>query len=171
MSAETLNRSAGGAGDDVPTPPAGRAERVRSSIVLAVVAGIGVAIMVVASGLGVGGPSAPGAGLWPLIIGAVWTVSGIVAAIQAWRGASLPSIRPIREPLIGVGLVLLFILVFSYVDMTLAVLVVSLLWMLLLSDSSWPKVVISSAVIAAVIYVVFVLIVRTPLPASLIPHP
>ncbi|MGO1739937.1 MAG: tripartite tricarboxylate transporter TctB family protein [Actinomycetaceae bacterium] len=145
------------------------ADRVRSAVILGAVAALGLLVVAGSFRLGVGSPTSPGAGMWPAIIGALWCLAGTVAAVGAARGAVLPSIRPVGSPLVGVGLVVVFIGLFSYVDLAVAVLAVSLLWMLLLSDMPWPRAIVGSLVITAVIYGVFVFAVGTPLPASLLP--
>lgn len=142
------------------------------SVAVPVILGlIGLALVARSFSLGIGGATEPGPGLWPLAIGSVWTLS---AAVMAWEGARGSTLHPVdesRRPATGLGLTLVFILIFSYVGVVPAVLLVTTAWMKLLSDLSWRRLLTASTAITVILYVLFSLIIQTAFPASLLPFP
>lgn len=145
--------------------------RLYSVAVPAALGLLGIAIIVGAVFLGIGEASEPGAGLWPLTIGCVWTLSAAIITWENARGARLQPVSASQRPAIGLGLTLGFILLFSYLGMVPAVLVVTTAWMKLLSDMSWKRIFLASLSITVVLYLLFAVIIQTAFPASVLPLP
>ena len=92
-------------------------------------------------------------------------------AWENFRGETLHRVDSSQRPAIGFGLTVVFILLFSYVGVVPAVLLVTTAWMKMLSDMSWKRILISSSAITVILYVLFSLIIRTAFPDSLLPFP
>lgn len=145
-----------------------RSGRVYSSIVLAVIAAAGLAVAFNSYRLGLGTAGAPGAGLWPFAVGLVAAIAAGSAAVVAWRaGFALDPVDKLGKPLVGVGLTLLFVLLFSYVGFVVSMVVTLVLWQVLLTNLSWKRIAIATATITAILYLLFSVIVGTAFPPSI----
>jgi putative tricarboxylic transport membrane protein len=147
-----------------------RGERIYSTVVFALLALLGAGVVVHGLSLGVGSLDGPGPGLWPLVIGVIWVASAIVAGVYAVRGADrLEPLVNLSAPLKGVGLTVLFVLLFSYVGFVVSVVVTLVLWLKLLTDFPWRRILVVTLVVGGLLYLLFGVIVGTAFPASLIP--
>jgi putative tricarboxylic transport membrane protein len=142
------------------------------SVAVPVVLGLcGVALLVGSLALGVGTTNEPGPGLWPFAIACTWTLAAATIAWESFKGTTLPPVGPSGRPAVGFGLTLAFILIFSYIGLIPAVLIVTSAWMKLLSDMSWKRILIASLTITALLYILFAIIIGTAFPASVLPIP
>nr|WP_176705515.1 tripartite tricarboxylate transporter TctB family protein [Arthrobacter sp.]AXV46629.1 TctB - tripartite tricarboxylate transporter TctB family protein [Arthrobacter sp.] len=166
-----MNRGPSLAEVDLPEGSPSRKTRLYSVAVPIILGFIGLALVAGSVSLGIGSASEPGPGLWPFAIGSAWTLAAGVIAWENFRGETLHRVDSSQRPAIGFGLTVAFILLFSYVGVVPAVLLVTTAWMKLLSDMSWKRILISSSAITVILYVLFSLIIRTAFPDSLLPFP
>lgn len=130
---------------------------------------LGAAIMVNGFRLGLGDPSDPGAGMWPATIGCIWLVSALGAAAESVRrGRKLEALDGLSRPLIGLGLAIGFVFLFSYVGFVTSVVVVLLAWLRLLSTLSWLRIAVVTTVVTAMFYLLFAVIVGSAFPATIL---
>lgn len=132
---------------------------------------LGLLVLVGGLRLGVGSASAPGAGMWPAVIGVIWVTSALTVTISAVRGAPLPPLRPSLKPATGVAVTVLFVLLFSYVGFATSIAITTLLWMRLFGDLTWRQTIAATVAITGLMYVLFVLVINTPVPDSLLHLP
>ncbi|MBK1789429.1 tripartite tricarboxylate transporter TctB family protein [Prauserella cavernicola] len=128
---------------------------------------LGVAGLVLAFGVGVGSPTDPGPGLWPLVAASLMTAAGMATIVRAALGERVESLRGSARPALGVALAVLFVLLFSFVSVLVALLVVYVLWTRLLGGMAWIPVLCWSLGGTAVMYVLFGVVLGTPFPAPL----
>lgn len=143
--------------------------RVYSTVIPLLLAGAGVAVAVNGVNLGVGAAERPGPGMWPVGIGIVWTLAALGLAFSAWAGKlHLEALVQLRRPATGLVLALLFVVLFSYAGFVVAIVVTLVLWSRLLAGFTWRRTAWVTAVITALLYVLFALIVGTAFPTSLL---
>ncbi|MEN8585280.1 tripartite tricarboxylate transporter TctB family protein [Burkholderia sp. RS01] len=143
--------------------------RLYSTLVPLLLAGAGSAVAFNAMKLGVGAADRPGPGMWPLGIGIIWTLAALGLAYSAWTGKlRLEALVQLRRPATGLILAVLFVVLFSYVGFVAAIVVTLALWSRLLAGFTWRRTGWVTAVITALLYVVFGVVVGTSFPTSLL---
>ncbi|AOS63802.1 tripartite tricarboxylate transporter TctB family protein [Actinoalloteichus hymeniacidonis] len=156
------------AGAEPPSEPAAR--RLGRTASLAVHLGItlvGVLGMLLALHAGIGSLSAPGPGLWPLAAASLATAAGLGTVVQTILGARATALNGSMRPAIGLGLAILFVLLFSFVSVIVALVVVFALWTRLLGEMPWPSVALWTVLGATLLYLLFGVLIATPFPAPL----
>jgi putative tricarboxylic transport membrane protein len=150
-------------------PAVERGGRIYSTLVPVLLAVAGAAVAFNGVKLGVGAAEQPGPGMWPLAIGIAWMLAALGLAISAWTGKlHLEPLVHLRRPAAGLGLAVLFVLLFSYVGFVSAIVVTLLLWSRLLAGFTWRRTAWVTAVVAALLYVLFAVVVGTAFPSSLL---
>jgi putative tricarboxylic transport membrane protein len=143
--------------------------RIYSTLIPLLLAAAGAAVAVNGVNLGVGAAERPGPGMWPLGIGIVWTLAALGLAVSAWTGKMrLEALVQLRRPATGLVLAVLFVALFSYVGFAVATIVTLVLWSRLLAGFTWRRTAWVTAVITALLYVLFAVVVGTAFPTSLL---
>ncbi|PBC56560.1 hypothetical protein CJ177_13120 [Rhodococcus sp. ACPA1] len=128
---------------------------------------LGVIAIWLAIDLGVGTLGKPGPGLWPLAAGALMTAAGVATIVQTALGERVESLRGSARPAFGVALAIVFVLLFSFVSVIVALIAVFALWTRLLGKLPWRSVVIWTVLGTAALYLLFGVLISTPFPAPL----
>lgn len=153
-------------------PSRGEGATVRSGLGVSLAVHIGVALLGVvaiwlAIDLGVGTLGEPGPGLWPLAAGALMAAAGVATIVQVLGGVRVESLRGSGRPAAGIALAVVFVLLFSFVSVIVALIVVFALWTRLLGDLAWRAVVLWTLLGTAALYLLFGVLISTPFPAPL----
>jgi putative tricarboxylic transport membrane protein len=137
------------------------AQQVRVAGVVA--AAIGILTAFAASDLGLGSLTAPGPGLWPLVVGLVLAISGAAVALRPGDDA-----EPIDRDawIVGVACLslALYTLVIEIVGFEVPTLLLLAFWLRGLGRESWRTTVLVSVGATAVVWVVFILALDVALP-------
>ncbi|MFC9334267.1 tripartite tricarboxylate transporter TctB family protein [Arthrobacter sp. NPDC057009] len=150
-------------------PDAERGGRIYSTVVPLILACAGAAVAFNGVNLGVGAADRPGPGMWPVGIGVVWTLAALGLAFSAWTGKMhLEALVQLRKPATGLILAILFVALFSYVGFVPAIVLMLVLWSRLLAGFTWRRTAWVTAVITAILYVLFAVVVGTRFPSSLL---
>jgi putative tricarboxylic transport membrane protein len=142
--------------------PAGPATNVIAGTVPLLV---GVAGIVGSVQLGIGDPTAPGSGLWPLLISVVIVGCSLALLIGGRRfwDAEAFSFSSLRVVWAAISLVA-YALALPYVGFEIATLLLLFFWMKVVGGERWLISIILPIVATAVFWVLFVLLLRIPLP-------
>ena len=142
--------------------------------------GAGIAGLLIAAGylamaldLPFGHLDQPGAGVFPIVTGAILVVASLIAI---WEGIKLDPTTRIEMP-VGTDLkrllsliVLLFgfLIVLPLLGQVIASTLFCILLMRCLSDLGWARIVAYSVIMCGALYVVFVMFLKVPLPLGLL---
>ncbi|MGI5191288.1 tripartite tricarboxylate transporter TctB family protein [Promicromonospora sp. CA-289599] len=148
--------------DDVAPPAAGPVANLAACLVTA---GVGVAGAVAAVSLGLGTPSRPGAGLWPLAVSVAVVVLSLVQIAVGRRGGDGEKFsRYSWLSLAGLATLLGLVALLPVIGFEIPALLLSLVWMKLLGGESWRSAVLYSVLVVGVLYAVFVGALGTNVP-------
>jgi hypothetical protein len=148
--------------DDVTPPPAGPVANLAACLVTA---GVGVAGAVAAVALGLGTPSQPGAGLWPLAVSVAIVVLSLAQAVVGRRGGDGEKFsRYSWLSLAGLATLLALVALLPVIGFEIPALLLSLVWMKLLGGESWRSAVLYSVLVVGALYAVFVGALGTNVP-------
>ena len=111
----------------------------------------------------------PGAGVFPVMVGVMLLLASLTTM---WEGWQLDKAEPIdlpagadRKRLLNlIGLLLGYFLALPWLGQILSSTVFCILLMRVLSDLRWPRIVAYSLVMSIALYVVFVFLLKVPLP-------
>jgi putative tricarboxylic transport membrane protein len=137
------------------------AQQVRVAGVVA--AAIGILTAFAARDLGLGSLTAPGPGLWPLVVGLVLAISGAAVALRPGDDAE-PIGRDAWIVVVACLSLALYTLVIETVGFELPTLVLLAFWLRGLGRESWRTTVLVSVGATAVVWVVFILALDVALP-------
>ncbi|WP_369372406.1 tripartite tricarboxylate transporter TctB family protein [Promicromonospora sp. Populi] len=147
--------------EDVP-PPAGPVANLAACLVTAAV---GAAGAVVAVSLGLGTPTQPGAGLWPLAISVAVLVLSLAQVFLGRRGGDGEKFsRHSWFSLVGLVTLLGLVALLPVIGFEIPALLLSLIWMKFLGGESWRSAVLYSVLVVGVLYAVFVGALGTNVP-------
>lgn len=148
--------------DDVAPPVAGTVANLAACLVTA---GVGVAGAVAAVALGLGTPSRPGAGLWPLAVSVAVVVLSLAQIVVGRRGGDGEKFsRYSWLSLAGLATLLGLVALLPVIGFEIPALLLSLVWMKLLGDESWRSAVLYSVLVVGALYAVFVGALGTNVP-------
>lgn len=126
---------------------------------------IGVASLVYAMSLGVGSPTEPGPGLWPSVLSAALVATSVVLLIFGRRTEDYEKFtRRALAIVLGVVSLGLFVILFQRVGFELPTLLVFVFWLRFLGGESWRTTVLVATGATAAFYVLFIVVLGTPLP-------
>lgn len=118
--------------------------------------------------LGVGQPSDPGAGMWPLIVSlAIIVCALILLATERDERDYEKYTRGAFKNLLGVLSLLLFVVLLQNAGLEIATLVVSAFWLKYLGEESWRTTAAMSVGITVVAYLLFITGLGAPIPRLL----
>nr|KEP24746.1 hypothetical protein DA06_00080 [Georgenia sp. SUBG003] len=144
-------------------PPA--AGTVTNVVVAAAVTALGVATVVGATALGVGSVTAPGPGMWPLLIGIVLAALGVALALLArvTRDAERFT-RASLGVLAGLATMVVFAAVVGSIGFEIPALLLTFFWLRFLGREGWRTSVLVSVGVVAAFYAIFVGALGVPIP-------
>lgn len=148
--------------DDAAPPAAGPVANLAACLVTA---GVGVAGAVAAVALGLGTPSRPGAGLWPLAVSVAVVVLSLAQVVVGRRGGDGEKFsRYSWLSLAGLATLLGLVALLPVIGFEIPALLLSLVWMKLLGGESWRSAVLYSVLVVGALYAVFVGALGTNVP-------
>ncbi len=111
----------------------------------------------------------PGAGLFPILVSAIMAFA---SAAAMWEGYKAPTSEAIELPTGGdsarlVKLVLLlsaYFVAIPWLGYSVSSLIFCILLIRLLSDTNWMRSILYSIIMTAVVYVVFIYLLKVPMP-------
>lgn len=115
----------------------------------------------------------PGAGVFPMVVGAMLAFTSLATLWEGWRTntgerVELPAGQDRQRLLALIGSLLLYILVLPWLGQILASTLFLILLMRVLSEVSWPRVIAYSLAISLSLYGVFVLLLNVPMPRGIL---
>lgn len=143
-------------------PTAGALTNVFTAAAIVV---LGIAALVGASALGVGSASQPGPGLWPLLISVLLVVLGVALLLGARRTADAEKFsRSSWLVLAGLASMVGFVAVIGVIGFEIPAALLCFVWLRFLGRESWRMSIITSLVVVAGFYLVFVAALGVPIP-------
>jgi putative tricarboxylic transport membrane protein len=123
----------------------------------------------VALDLPMGALDEPGAGLFPILVSAIMAFA---SAAAMWEGYKAPTSEAIELPTGGdsarlVKLVLLlsaYFVAIPWLGYSVSSLIFCILLIRLLSDTNWMRSILYSIIMTAVVYIVFIYLLKVPMP-------
>ncbi|GAA3754469.1 tripartite tricarboxylate transporter TctB family protein [Microbacterium kribbense] len=147
---------------DDTAPPSGPIANLVASLAAATVGTVGV---VFAIGFGVGSPSQPGPGLWPLIVSITIVVLSLVQIVVGRRaGDGEVFVRASWMALAGLVTLILYVAAMPHVGFEIPTAVMTFIWLRLLGKESWLSTVIGTVAIVVAFYLIFVVALQTSIP-------
>jgi hypothetical protein len=144
-------------------PPA--AGVVTNLTVAAGVVTLGAATVVSSLALGVGSVTAPGPGMWPLLIGAVLAVLGVALALVSRRTHDAERFtRASWGVLAGLATMVAFAVTVGVIGFEIPALLLTFFWLRFLGREGWRTSVVVSVSVVAVFYAIFVGALGVPIP-------
>ena len=143
-------------------PPAGVATNL---VVSALVVALGAAAIVGSLDLGIGTPSTPGPGTWPLILGAVLVLLGLALAVTARRTSDAERFtRSSWAVLAGVATMVVFVALISVIGFEIPAALLAFVWLRFLGGEGWRTSIITSLAVVVAFYLIFVAALSVPIP-------
>ena len=111
----------------------------------------------------------PGAGVFPVIVGVMLLLASLTTMWEGWQldkaeHIDLPAGAGRKRLLSLIGLLFGYFLALPWLGQILSSTVFCILLMRVLSDLRWPRIVAYSLVMSIALYVVFVFLLKVPLP-------
>ena len=116
----------------------------------------------------------PGAGVFPLLVGAVLLVASISALWEGWHTRSssealdLPQGVDRARLLKLIVLMLVYFLAMPWAGYTLSSIVFCILLIRLLSELTWQRCTTYAFIMTSVVYLIFISILKVPMPAGIL---
>lgn len=144
-------------------PPAGPVANLASSLVAA---GVGVAGMIIAVGLGLGSPGRPSPGTWPFVISLIITVLALAQLVVGRRGGlDGEQFSPLsRMAGFGFATLLAMVWLMPVIGFEIPSLLLCFIWMKFLGGETWRAASIYSVLVVAAFYAIFILGLGTSIP-------
>lgn len=129
------------------------------------VALFGVGCIVLSLELPIGSFSAPGAGLWPLIVSTGLTLLALFILIAEHDGGDYePLTKRSLITVVGFLWIAVFVVMFTLIGFTLSSLIFSLVWLRFLARESWKFTLIASPAFTIAFVLIFSVALRVPVP-------
>ncbi|GGG68562.1 hypothetical protein GCM10011374_36150 [Kocuria dechangensis] len=126
---------------------------------------LGVFGVFVSFGLGVGSLSAPGAGLWPLVISLFMITASATALLKAKQDDDVEAFdRGILTVGLSVASLLAYASLLPLIGFEIPTLLLLFFWIKVLGKEGWRSAVTVSVVATAAVYALFILLLSVPLP-------
>lgn len=144
-------------------PAAGTLTNVLTAAAIVV---LGVAALVGASSLGVGSASEPGPGTWPLLISVLLVVLGVALLLLGARRSADAEKFSSSSWLVLAGLASMvgFVAVIEVIGFEIPAALLCFVWLRFLGREGWRMSIITSLVVVAGFYLVFVAALGVPIP-------
>ena len=148
--------------DDERPPAGGPAYQIVGALV-ALVVGIGGAVL--AYGYGLGSPRHPGPGLWPFVVSVVIALMAVgLLAVGRNLSDSEAFTRSSMLPVIGLATFIGLGVLMPAIGFEIPSLLLCVIWLRWLGGESWRSTIITSVVTVAAFYFLFLYGLRIPLP-------
>ncbi|MET3922792.1 tripartite tricarboxylate transporter TctB family protein [Arthrobacter sp. UYEF20] len=143
-------------------PAAGALANAASSLV---VLGAGAGALVLSLVMGLGTPAAPQPGLWPFMISCVMVALGLFQLIAGRHNRDAEKFtRMSGAPLTGLVTLAAMVALMPSIGFELPALALCVIWMRFLGGETWRSTLLTSAIVVAVFYGIFVLALNTSVP-------
>ncbi|WP_235563171.1 tripartite tricarboxylate transporter TctB family protein [Arthrobacter sp. Soil782] len=144
-------------------PPSGSTANLAASLVAA---GLGVAGMVIAVGLGLGTPGEPRPGTWPFIISLIIAVLALAQLVVGRRGGvDGERFSPLsRMAAFGFVTLLAMVWLMPVIGFEIPALLLCFVWMKFLGGETWRSATLYSVLVVAAFYAIFILGLGTSIP-------
>lgn len=114
----------------------------------------------------------PGAGIFPIIVGAILVFASLSTLWEGWRmpadeQVEFPAGRDRLRLLVLLAALFVYILALPWLGQIVASSLFLMLVMRVLSDVGWPRVIAYSLAISAALYIVFVHLLGVPMPRGI----
>lgn len=131
-----------------------------------VVLGLGVAGLILSTGLGLGTPAAPKPGMWPFVVSLIVTVLSIVQIIVGRHGGKDGEkfTKMSWYAAIGFGTLIIMVLLMPVIGFEIPALLLCFVWMRWLGGERWRSATIYSILIVAAFYAIFIAALGTSIP-------
>lgn len=111
----------------------------------------------------------PGARVWPTLIGLMMVIASLFVLWEAWRMAptevfELPAGAGARRVVIMIVLLLAYFGSMDYLGQFISSAIFCVLFMRLVSPLSWPRLIVASLGIAVGLQLIFVVLLKIPMP-------
>jgi hypothetical protein len=144
---------------------AGPAGPVANLVASLVALGVAVFGVVGAYGLGVGSPSQPGPGTWPLIISVVIGGLALAQLLVGLRGSGGERFsRASLIPVVGFATLLGMVALMPVIGFEIPAALLCFVWLKLLGGESWRSALLGSVLIPAAFYLIFIAALSTSIP-------
>lgn len=115
----------------------------------------------------------PGASVFPIMVGVMLALTSLATVWEGWRTnigeqVEFPAGQDRKRLLTLIGALFLYILVLPWLGQILASTLFLILLMRVLSEVGWPRVIAYSLVISISLYVVFVRLLKVPMPRGIV---
>jgi putative tricarboxylic transport membrane protein len=115
----------------------------------------------------------PGAGVFPLIVGAGMILASLVTLWEGWQmdkaaQVDLPDGTDRKRLFSLLGLLFGYILMLPWLGMIIVTMLFCVLLLRVLSDLSWLRILVYSAMISTAFYAVFVTLLKVPMPRGML---
>lgn len=129
---------------------------------------VGVFFLVCSYQLSLGDFSQPGPGLWPFLVGVVMVGASILVLLTDAGDDHEPFTGQVRNVLLGVGALAVFITAFTYLGFILPGLLTFLFWLRFLAHESWRNTALLATALTALFYALFVPVLGVPFPQDVV---
>lgn len=148
--------------EDEKPPAAGTASNLAAA---GVVAALGLFGLVSSFDLGVGSASSPGPGTWPAVVSVLLVVLAALLAVAAPRTADAEKFGS-TSWLVALGLATMvgFALSVGTVGFEIPAALLAFVWLKVLGREGWRTSIVTSVVVTAAFYLIFVVALGTPIP-------
>ena len=144
-------------------PPAGGPVYQTAGAVVALVIGVGGAVL--ANGYGLGSLREPGPGLWPFVLCVVIAALSLILLVTGRRLTDSEAFtRSSTLPLVGLITFIAFGLLMPVIGFEIPALALSVIWLRFLGHESWRNTIVISVLTTAVFYLLFLYALGIPLP-------
>lgn len=138
---------------------------IANIVVAIVIAAIGIGGIYLALDMGIGSPSSPSSGLWPLMIGVVLVALSVAMAVLSRRFQDGEKFSPASlQVLIGVATMIGFVLLIGRIGFELPALVLMFIWLRFMGKETWRMSITLSIGTVAAFYLIFVVALGVPVP-------
>lgn len=115
----------------------------------------------------------PGAAIYPILAGSLLLVGSVAALIEGWKlkrdeRIDVPTGPDLWRLLGLVGVLLAYFLVLPWLGQLLSSTLFCIVLMRILSDLSWPGIVLRSVAITVPAYFVFIHLIKVPMPRGVL---
>ena len=115
----------------------------------------------------------PGAAVFPVAAGLILMLAGFVTLYEAWQmdpaiHITLPVGKDLGRLLGLAGLLLAYVVVLPWLGQIVSSALFSIFLMRLLSNYAWPRVILYSLLMAAMLDAVFVFMLKVPMPSGIL---
>jgi hypothetical protein len=143
-------------------PAAGALANAGSSLV---VLGVGTGALVLSLAMGLGTFAAPQPGLWPFMTSCVMVALGLFQLIMGRHNRDAEKFtRMSMAPLTGLVTLAAMVALMPSIGFELPALVLCIIWMRFLGGETWRSTLLTSAIVVAAFYGIFVLALNTSVP-------